>query len=83
MFFFLLINNITVSAGCTACWELKYVQIEIEGNRELNGYIKWNREWYAWFENSNIEIPKTFPENMIAFYKRWENGKSVITIGDF
>ncbi len=77
---FVLISNLSTFADCTACWELKYVRIVLDNEKEVIGYVKWNTSWYSWLENPNPEIPKTFPENMISFYKKWKNGTAEIDI---
>ena len=78
--FLILTLKTNIYAGCTACRELKYVQVTFQDGNKTDCYIKWNNQWFAWLENPEIKISETFPENMTEFYKIWKNGKAEIEV---
>jgi hypothetical protein len=67
-------------AGCQACWELKFVEITTKNSDTIRGYVKWNRTWYVNFENYDIKIPDSFPEDFMNYYSKWDNGQSIIEL---
>jgi len=76
------ILTIKSHASCTACWEMKYVEIETTKGQLIHGYVKWNKVWFGNFgEKANsMDIPTTFPENFQKYYQNWKNGVSKIKV---
>ncbi|MFC0878561.1 hypothetical protein ACE01N_18345 [Saccharicrinis sp. FJH2] len=78
--FTLLLFTQNIFSDCTACWELKYVTITTKQNKEITGFIKWNRAWYANIWTQGLKIPDKFPDDYYYYFSQWENGVSEVLI---
>jgi hypothetical protein len=67
-------------AGCQACWTMHYVEIETIDGDIIQGYVKWNSEWYVNLEDTEIEIPQTFPEDFMKYYQNWLDGADYLNV---
>ena len=81
LLFFILIAILNINnlkADCTACWELRKVEITLNNGDNIVGFVKWND---AWWNGDNIKKwAGKFPESFVPYYQSLNYNFEILVI---
>jgi len=63
-----LITSHDAIADCLACWNTQYVDIHLDDQQTISGFILWNNSWISYNQNQSYDDFTDYCDTLVEFY---------------